>query len=423
MKSLSRASTFRAGLVCVGLIAGCGSDASKTQWGNEGGRRTARVGAEGGQTGSEGGCVAPMIAALDFSVADVRALVDGTHHGTFGYIKAAPLLPNPGLHVEAERDVSVSARLLGDPKIDLHCGGTLRQRVEVKLAFEDPALDIVFERELAAFSGVYAVVQVQLESSIVEALHIPGVERSADDSSLMLAFTPQGLRGKLELAGTCDDGLMLPSTSRCYEPTRLEVDAEQLAHGLRPAETVQTALQTLYASGALPLEWDDGTSTTLSIEASEVPSYACGDWAMFDAMHTELDVALRAHVTSADGRVDVSLPALLSWTVHPQQGLGRTGWDGSWTLHGWVVLPPAALHESGALPGLTFLEERAVQVGFHFSVDADQQSDWGLSIETRGRWEEGPVIAQELPGSDNIYCYANGDAELVMSARKTGTPR
>lgn len=432
MKRWSRASMFRS-VVLLAATAGCSADSGAGLLiggggPDDGGRVTLHVDAEGGQTGAEGSCGLASREELDFSAEDLRALVEGTHRATLGYVNVISRLPDLDVSAEVERELSVHVRLLGDPEVDLKCGGRMDQQVEVTLSFDEPALDVIFEQRLSAFSADFAVLHMEFEPDEIAAMQLPGVDHTSGVSTLLLAFRLQGLRGRMDLHGTCGGKLILPSDARCEEPFRPEIEIDQPVYGVRPQDALETARQALSALGPLPLEWDDGTRTTLEVSLGDEPSYACGDWAALVTSQSDakLEVPLRVQLRTEDGRVDLSMSAHLNWTVYPEQGyLGRRGWDGGWSLGGWVIATPEALRESGALPGFSLPDDRAVQVDFGVHVGADLKQQWSLEIVTSGYSAEvagRPAGAREELSSENVTCFGEGREPVASAERPADAP-
>jgi hypothetical protein len=409
MSGLLRAWVLRAGLVLAGSAAGCSADSPGDAPVEDGapapegsGRTTIRVVAEGGQTGGEGGCADVGKPTLDFSADDVQALVAGPHQTTLAY---RPFLQRPqaadaGSTAELARAVTVSVRFLGEPQSAIVCGGAqLRQDVEVTLAFEQPALDLIIEGRLIAFSAEFAWLaeEVHLEPAVVEALQLPCVERPTGASALSIGFTP---RGPQAVYTACGGTVVIPSDTPCEGPTQPELDLDRPVHGVRPGDVLQTALQELSALGPLPVQWDDGASTTLSVRVEDEPRHVCG------TPRTVIGVPLgayqtapmRVHVTTGDGRVDLSLPVTLAWTVLPDNPdyYETSGWDGGWGLSTESNFATAALREAGAFPGLALPDDR-IRVDFFLMGGA--RPDWALKIL---HWEPG---------------VTSGDPRTVASAR------
>ncbi|HEX6245917.1 MAG TPA: hypothetical protein VFZ61_33560 [Polyangiales bacterium] len=426
MKSLSTGRRVGVGLALACAAVGCATDAGAgpDRGGSPdpgAGRTTIRLAYEGGQTGSEGSCQIGRSDALGFSSEDLRALVEGTHRGTLGYIQAIPPLPRLDVSAEPQRDMQVNVRFLGEARTHLDCGGRMDQDVEVTLAFDEPELDVIFEQTVSAFSTEIAVFQIELGAEVIEAMQLPGVPEVRNASTLILAFTPQGLRGRIQLNDTCGGMLVVPDDARCEQPFRPEVDVEQPVYGVRPTDVVQAALQALSAQEDLPLQWDDGSSSTLSVEILEQPSYACGDWATLAEIKSDakFEAPLRVRLRTADGRMDLAMPARVSWTVFPEQGYqGKSGWDGGWVLSAWNVFPPSVLRENGALTGFALPDDRGVELRFGVHVDAEQRLQWKLDIEANSFLAEvAPAGTSQLPEQDNIACFGN-DSQPVASAQK-----
>jgi hypothetical protein len=189
---------------------------------------------------------------------------------------------------------------------------------------DEPALDLVIESTASAFSSTFAVMQVVLGSDVSRALGLPPGE-----VTFSLAFNESGAKGSFEQDG-CGRAVF-PANVRCGDWPRIEVDLDRERQGFRPR-----VLSALEALRDVPLEWSDGTQSTLTVSIAEVPEWACsGAWVeSFCPENLQTPVSIRA--TTADGRLDVELPAELSVgmateasatdasTTEPVCGLART---------------------------------------------------------------------------------------------------
>ena len=92
-----------------------------------------------------------------------------------------------------------------------------------------------------------------------------GVPR--DVTTFSLAFNEAGLKGTFEPHDECGRAVF-PASVHCPDWTEIEVDLDRERDGFRPRQ----ALLALEELGTVPLEWSDGSQTTLAISLAELPS-------------------------------------------------------------------------------------------------------------------------------------------------------
>jgi hypothetical protein len=258
----------------------------------------------------EGSCL-PAPEPRPFSAGDVRALIEGTHETTLAYRAhgAERRSASSAFHDAVGLPMTVKVELQGEPRSDRpvfeNCAFRIDQDVKVALSFAEPALDIVIETTLSAFSSTFAVLQVELGRDVSAALGLP----PRDVTTFSLAFDESGIKGTFEALDECGRAVF-PASVRCPEWSSIEVDLDRQRPGLRPQ--VLSALQEL---SDIPLEWSDGTQTTLAVSLAEAPEWACsGDWVdTFCPERLQIPVSVRA--VTADGRLDAELPAELTVNV------------------------------------------------------------------------------------------------------------
>jgi hypothetical protein len=272
-------------------------------------RETICVAREGGQTGMEGSCL-PRPEPKSFPVEAARALIEGTHTTTLAY------RPKPRTLDAAADDVvglpmTVRVELEGDAQVidraaSSDCGFRIRQDVKVTLSFDDPKLDLVIDTIADAFSSTFAVVVRELGSDVAEALGLPPSE-----ATLALAFHANGIEGSIDSHDDSCGAAVFPADARCPEWTEIEVDLDRERDGFRPRD----ALSDFEELDDVPLRWSDGSETTVALMLVEPPGWACSrEWIeTFTPESLAMLVVVRA--VTADGRLDVELPAELTVAV------------------------------------------------------------------------------------------------------------
>jgi hypothetical protein len=380
-------------------------------------RTTIRIERAGGQTGMEGSCRGPELEALDFSAEDVRALVEGQHETTLAH---RPLYQTIDADLDAEegRDMTVDVRFVGEPQTFLDCGGSIRQDVEVTLAFEDPPLDVIFEETLFAFSQEFALVQAEIDPAVAEPLELSDSLPDEDPFTLTIGFTPAGVRGSMDTGGGHQCGVVVfPAGQHCEEPTRPEIDMDEAVNGVSPRDVLAAMPEVV----EVPVQWSDGTSTTLSVAIEGEPRSACGDWPTPSASPDQLTVLLDVRVATEDGRVDVVLPAEFGFTSVSAQSVEQAssrsvGWDGSWDVVASALLPRSALTGGDAVLDFSLPEEHVIWVHLNMFV-SDEYMPAELRIAATEIDPDGPVIdapIDVLAVGKHILCF--GEPQPIAEA-------
>lgn len=354
----------------VALVA-CGSESDVLASGAANSeRQTIRVARTNGQTGMEGSC-GRMPEPRPFPPDDVRALIEGTHATTLAYRTIERLEPGSSFDDAAGLPLTVKVELQGEPRIDTEpfkrCVFAIEQDVEVTLSLNEPALDVTIETTAAAFSSTFAVAQVELGSGVAEALGLPPI----DVTTFSLAFDESGVKGSLEQLGACGHAVF-PAGVRCPDWSRIEVDLDRERPGFLPR--LLSALEEL---SDVPLEWSDGTETTLAVSLAEAPEWACSSaWVeTFCPENLQRPVSIRA--VTADGRLDAELPAELSLEVATELsatdatcGSARTAGEIEGLLiSAWYSGVPAGGPEPEIIPPLE------ANAGFTLQVRASEYSE------------------------------------------------
>jgi hypothetical protein len=321
----------------------------------------------GGQTGMEGDCIREAVDALDYSAADVRRLIEGKHETTLAHrTKYQPIEDEPASATTRSMRVDVVAQ--GQARIsELNCGGFIDQDIEMR--FDEPALDVSVETTVRAFAADFAVLQVNLDYPVAKALGAP--------FGLSMAFDAHGVHGTLP--GECDVAVF-PAGSRCPEWSEEEVD---LSHpsGFEP----HAIFDAVNALNAIPVRWDDGTSTTLSVVLTTEPTWACAEGAprIRTVCPANMKASVGVRVTTGDKRVDLELPAELDFDVATAAsvayGCGNApsaGWDGTFSLESSVILPRSALSDGKATLDAPLPDDGEIQV----NVGIGRQRDDGVTL-------------------------------------------
>jgi hypothetical protein len=289
-------------------LAACGSESDVSASGAASSeRQTIRVARTNGQTGMEGSCQ-PVPEPRPFSADDVRALIEGTRTTTLAY-RVERRLPGSSIDDAVGLPMTVEVELRGEPRMDPEvferCNVRIDQDVEVTLSLDEPALDVVIETTASAFSSTFATAQLQVGGNVSAALGLP----PGDVTTFTLAFDESGMKGTFEQVDACGRAVF-PASVRCPDWSLVEVDLDSERDGFRAR--LLSALEEL---GDVPLEWGDGTQTTLAVSLAEAPEWACsGDW-VETFCPERLAMPLSIRVVTADGRLDAELPAQLSVQV------------------------------------------------------------------------------------------------------------
>ena len=281
-------------------------------------RETIRVEHAGGQTGMEGTCLA-VPEPEEFSGEEVRALLEGERASTLAFRPALRSIEEPDGDVDGI-PMTVIVESQGEARVrngdwGESCGLVIQQDVVVTLRFNEPALDIIIEGTADAFSRTFAVLQREVGADVAEALGLPPL-----GYTLSIAFESDGPHGTFEAGDYC--GLtVFPARTHCPEWNEVEVALDRDRDGFRPRD----ALSALGEMSNLPLRWDDGTETTLSVTVVEGPEWACsGSW-VETYCPENLYMPMSVRVTTGDGRIDSEMPAQLSLSVTTEASAGFDG--------------------------------------------------------------------------------------------------
>jgi len=303
----------------VALVGACGSSEEPKCRSSDAARETICVARRGGQTGMEGSCL-PVPVPRPFSAERVRALIEGAHGTTLAYRPAGSRLGD-SMNASNGVPLTVVVELQGEPQIieavGDNCNLRIVQDVQVTLRLDDPALDVVIETTAHAFSSHFVMVQEELDGTVASALGLPPKK-----VTLSMAFDVNGLGGTIEANDDCG-AAVFPAGARCPEWTSLEVDLGSERNGFDPHD----ALPRLYDLADVPLRWLNAPATTLSVELSDVPGFACSN-AWIETFGPEtLEAPVSIRVTTADGSIAAELPAELrvSLSTEHSAASGQTG--------------------------------------------------------------------------------------------------
>jgi hypothetical protein len=294
-------STSRAGSLVVLALLGCSEEPTGTRRDPE--RETIHVARSGGQTGMEGACLR-LPEPKPFSAKEVRALLAGIRTTTMAY-RTAQGVPGATTSDAVPLPLTVIVELEGDaevvdPALDEGCQLRVRQDVVVTLRLDEPPLDIVIESTAYAFSGTFAVVQLELEPSVATALGLPAAQ-----AAFSLAFELDRIEGVIEQPVGCGFAVY-PADARCPDWTALEVALDRERDGFRPRD----ALASFDEFVDVPLRWrGSDATTTVTLTLTEEPAWACSSawYESYDPERLVLPVSVRA--VTADGSIDIEVPA------------------------------------------------------------------------------------------------------------------
>lgn len=403
----------------VGLACGTGDNAASVDSDPtvDEERTTIRIERAAGQTGMEGSCEGPELEALDFSSEEVRALVEGQHETTLVH---RPLYQTIAADLDAEegRDMTVDVRFVGEPRTFLDCGGSIRQEVEVTLAFDDPPLDVIFEETLFAFSAEFAIVQAEIDPAVAEPLKLTDAIPDEDPFTLSIGFNPYGVRGTMDTGGDHQCGVVVfPAGQRCEEPTRPEIDMDEAVNGVSPRDV----LAAIPEVAEVPVQWSDGTSTTLSIAIEGEPRSACGDWPVPNLSPEQVTILLDVRVATGDGRVDVVLPAEFGFTSASAESVEHgqsesVGWAGSWGVVASALLPQSALAGGDQVLDFSLPEEHVIWVHLNMFV-SDEYMPADLRIAATEIDPDAPAVdapIDVLAVGKHILCF--GEPQPIAEA-------
>lgn len=383
------------GLSVVALLfIGCSGEPTRAQKDPE--RETIHVARSGGQTGMEGTCLR-LPEPKPFSAAEVRALLAGVRTTTIAYRPP----PGAGTNEAAPLPLTVMVELEGDaggpdPSLDEGCQVRIRQDVVVTLRLDEPPLDIVIESTAHAFSGTFAVVQLQLEPNVATALGLPRTQ-----ATFSLTFQPSGIEGTIEQSGDCGFAVF-PADARCPEWTALEVALDRDRDGFRPRD----ALDSFDEFVDVPLQWlGSNASTAVTLTLTEEPAWACSsDWyESYEPERLVMPVAVRA--VTADGSLDIEVPAEFEVEV-------TTALSASQVSGPAGVVQGVGVFIDAVLPTGTLAEPRPADEG-------DAMLSLNVWLRPEGAHAEGHITAVEVytlglaspldrtVADGNVSCFAS----------------
>lgn len=318
-----------------------------------------RLATLGGQSGVEGGCdvretipdITPeqQLDGFDYRVADVLAFVEGSHTTELRWATLDP----PGGGGSSNEALSMELSMAGLATARLGCGRSFEIPVTYRVRSASGALELegvstlTATRERAQLQAELPV--ASLPSWLAAASSVLNLTSGTPVFALDLAlFADRTVRGSFVARGTGMCRLAeWPVAPTCADGRALDVSDP--AHGQRVSELFQ-----LIGALSIPeLSLSDGTLTELSLSIESAPTTACVARSV-DAAGTVRPGAiytapLQLRLTTADGRIDVVVPAQAS-----------ARWDaGAWSQPGFftddrVVAPAAGFGQLALEPlGLT----------------------------------------------------------------------
>jgi hypothetical protein len=298
------------GGLCLALVSGCSQA--------ESGKRQA-----GGQSGVEGGCApesdveTPLgsagVSTLPFRPSQIVSLVEGSHTLPLHWAGWTSLGGGqPTIDVEIDVDAEAATEHNG-------CGTYVELPATLTLRSSDGLLELSTEGIVVAKRASEATIEADIPSDSLDAVaallgsHV--VEASDDEYYLNLRIDKEGTSGRVGVRGlagksSCDMAFW-PEPSQCQYWTTPAPLTEPL-HGASPSMLVEQ----LNELDPIPLEWDDGTTTTLSIEAEAAADYYCVQTGTLRDENglprdgAAVELPLRLHLVSADQRLDAWVPGL-----------------------------------------------------------------------------------------------------------------
>jgi hypothetical protein len=274
----------------------------------------------GGQSGVEGdGCYDPDAhleeVALDevvdgITASDLLTYVAGTHSAQVRWASVDP--PNAAgdeetLNVEVSVDGPVQAmRSL--------CGQYFEIPVQFRAHSDSGALDfggssrLSATRDFAGLSATFALADAEGWRQQVESTFDLGTAPSLE---LAIGFSPAGVSGSLAVRGAGMCVVAQWATETC----RIGVDDPE--YGVRVRELVDHLEQAPPTWSSSQLRWTDDTVTQVQVELASKATTACvySNTATDELVH-HVVVSVDLRVVTADGRLDVVLPAQLYAAVN-----------------------------------------------------------------------------------------------------------
>jgi hypothetical protein len=174
--------------------------------------------------------------------------------------------------------------------------------VEVKLALDEPALDLIIEGSLTVVDAEIASLIVDIPAEVGRQIGLaarrdiaqPEEPRAEYPAVLELWFGAEGPRARIWAEDSCD-ALVFPADRLC---------AYYGSQPLPASDALSQALQGFADLRALPVTLPDGTSTTLDVELLSEPESVCSG--IEPGVQIERhSTAVSARLTSADGQIEV----------------------------------------------------------------------------------------------------------------------
>lgn len=248
---------------------------------------------------------------FDYRVADVLGFVEGTRTVELRWATIDP----PGGSASPE-ELTVEVSLVGLATAQLGCGNSYSLPVSYRLRSASGALELegvgtsYANRQHASLSVDFPA--DNLPSWLAAVSPVLNMTTATAGFSLYLAFTAdETVHGSFAARGT---GMCMlaawPREPTCPDGRALDVDDP--AHGTRLSELFQL-IQPLNIPG---LSFSDGTASELSLSIESPPQTACtrlnleGNGLLRPGTIYEAPLELR--LTTADGRIDVVVPAKAS---------------------------------------------------------------------------------------------------------------
>jgi hypothetical protein len=396
-----------------------GFSACSSQDAGTGERESIVIQSAGGQSGSEGAsCGIPQVEELDFDVDQAVDFVIGRHETELDIRPTWAFVLNPESDSKPN-PVSMDIVQRGQPRVDLDCGGRLLFDVEITLAFQNPAIDFVFDGEVTAFSETEAVLVSTLDKTLAEhlnAIQNATIQSEAGSYKLIVHFTSDGVVGILKSSftqGGSDECrvAVFPELQKCPIDLINESDVNTPIHGF----TIPKAIRRLSDLGPYQMTKSFGQSIIpLTISLAETPQWFCKSRSYdvqigfeiaqrFNGTLIEAPITLR--VVSEDKKLDIELPSRLEVYLD-----GDQSWDGSMTVGSVVIIPRSLIPDDGNYFGLNHYEEDLIALKLTINVSRDDVITGRLLLHPATIDPGLPRIAEPISIIDEDYfCYGNMD--------------
>jgi hypothetical protein len=376
----------------------------------DGERATIRVERAGGQTGMEGSCLLPEVDALSFDADDLAALLAGPHVTTLAERALYSTAPVAGEHGRA---VTIAVEAQGEPRIELGCGGVIDQDVELTLSFEQPALDVVVETSVRAFSKAFAVMHAEIDLEVGELLGWPAATPGQEYLLLAVRFEPGGITGTFETGVGYQCGLaVLPAGARCPEWTERQLDPTLEVDSYVPSQ-VTAAIERF---AAVPIAWDDGSTTTLELSVAREPEWACTYQWIETPCPYQLATPLAMRLTTGDGRLDLVLPAKAEVEIAGRLAVGselcgeaeREGWTEQLSLELGAIVPASVLPAQAEFLRAALPAGSALIVGLNAHARGESMDELRLSFGAIRLGDHAAMVDGVIDATTNgstLNCY------------------